>query len=283
MSTLRSGALALGGFAAAFLAYAGGIERSWLVLTRHTVVVAGLPHAWDGLCIAQLSDLHLGSSGAPYRMFQRAVATTVALRPDLIVLTGDYSDDGQPRSFDLLAPLARAAPTLAVLGNHDYFQQSTGANAIAGGLEAQGITVLRNAMTTFIYNGVAGSVAGFDDDRSGPGADVAGIVAQMRGSPRIVLVHEPDVVDRFPPHWAHLALAGHTHGAQVRLSPVRTMDWIRWTRGDKHSRYPRGWFTINGNLLYVNRGLGVAGHPVRFAARPELACFTLVRDEGLPR
>jgi predicted MPP superfamily phosphohydrolase len=281
-TALRRGALALGGLGAAFLAYAGGIERRWLMVTHHHVPMLDLPPEWDGVRIVQLTDLHLGIPGAPYGMLERAVAATLALGPDLIVLTGDYSHDGTPRPLDLLAPLARAAPTMAVLGNHDYLQRKIGADLIVKELTRQGITVLRNDLTAFVHDGVAGVVVGFEDDEKGPGADVKGIVARMQGrSPSVVLVHEPDVIDRFPDHWSPLTLAGHTHGAQIRLSPIRSVDWIEWPITEMQSEYPRGWFRVRGNRLYVSHGLGVSRWPLRFCARPELAVFSLTRiDRG---
>lgn len=277
---LRRGALAIGGLGAAFLAYAGGIERRWLEVTQHQVPMLDLPPEWDGVRIVQLTDLHLGIAGAPYPMLEQAVAAAVALKPDLIVLTGDYSHDGRPRPLDLLAPLAKAAPAIAVLGNHDYLQRKIGADLIAHELERQGIAVLRNDLTAFVHNGVAGVVVGFEDEAEGPGADVKEIVTRMQGqSPSVVLVHEPDVIDRFPDRWSPLTLSGHTHGAQIRLSPVRTVDWIDWPITEMQSDYPRGWFRVRGNRLYVSHGLGVSRWPLRFCARPELACFILTRIE----
>lgn len=281
MKRLIRSAFVLVGFSIAGISYAFFIERNWLVVTRHRLLVRGLPPQWNRICVVQLADFHCGSRGEPTRMLRRAIVAAVALRPDLVVLTGDYSDDGRLRPLDLLKPLARVAPTFAVLGNHDYFQGYNGADRITAALEAQGITVLRNARAEYVYKGTAGSIVGFDDDLDGPGTDVDGMVVHLNGEkPQLVLIHEPDVIERFPPQWAGLALAGHTHGAQVRLSPIRTIDWIRWARGSKHSHYPRGWFSVGGNRLYVNRGLGVAGFPIRFATRPEVACFTLIADAG---
>lgn len=279
-TALRRGALIAGGLGAALCVYMAGIERRWLDVSQHRVVMHDLPPEWDGVRIVQLSDFHLAITGAPNTMLERAIATTVALKPDLIVLTGDYFNDGIPRSLDLLAPLAKVAPVIAILGNHDYLQRKIGADLIVAELEKQGITVLRNDLTAFVHDGVAGIVVGFEDDLVGPGADVKGIVARMQGkSPSLVLVHEPDVIDRFPERWASLTLAGHTHSAQIRLSPIRSIDWIDWPISEMQSAYPRGWFHERGNRLYVSRGLGVSTVPLRFAARPELACFTLTRAE----
>lgn len=276
LDIMRVGTLACGGLALALAGYGGSVERRWLSVTHHQVTLANLPPAWDGLRLVQLSDLHLGARGTPTPMLLRTIDTAMALRPDLVLLTGDYSDDGRPRDLGLLRPLAAVAPTFAVLGNHDYYRGEASANRITLLLERHGITVLRNAIAPFVHNGVAGTIAGFDQSDGRARFAVARLLTQLaERRPQIAVVHEPDIVDRFPARSVGLTLAGHTHGAQVRLSPLRGVDWIRWSPTDNWSRYPRGWFTVSGNRLYVSRGLGVSWLPVRFAARPELVCMTL--------
>lgn len=257
--------------------YARTIGRRWLHVSTYEVTVPGLPPAWEGVRIAQMTDIHLGARGAPYGTIRRAIGKVVAARPDLITLTGDYVDDGNPqRSVALLAPLAKVAPTMAVLGNHDYRRTRRAGTRIADHLEALGIHVLRNDALPVVLRGVAGLVAGFDDTLRGPGADIGEVLVELQGErPVLCLIHEPDLIDRLPPDWAGLTLAGHTHGAQVALSPWRRFEWVRFVRDSRHTRYPRGWFTVRGNQLYVNRGLGVSGRPLRFGVRPELGFFTL--------
>lgn len=276
LDPMRIGLIAGGGLAVALAGYGGSFERRWLSVTHHQVILDDLPTAWDGVRLVQLSDFHFGARGTPKRMLQRAIETTMALHPDLIVLTGDYSDDGRPRDLTLLGPLAGIAPTFAVLGNHDYFRGRVGADRIASMLESHGITVLRNAMAAFVYQGVVGTIAGFDQGGGTAHPAVARLLMRLaEHRPQIALIHEPDIVDRFPVRSVGVTLAGHTHGAQIRLSPLRRIDWIRWSPKDNRSRFPRGWFTVKGNRLYVSRGLGVSWLPVRFAARPELVCVTL--------
>jgi predicted MPP superfamily phosphohydrolase len=166
-------------------------------------------------------------------------------------------------------------PTFAILGNHDYFRGVANANRIAATLTTCGITMLRNVLVEFVHNGVTGVIAGFEQGGD-TGVAVEDMLRQMdERYAQIALVHEPDVIERFPEGSAGLTLAGHTHGAQVRLSPLQGIDWIRWSPTECRSRYPRGWFTVRGNRLYVSRGLGVTGLPLRIAARPELGSFVL--------
>jgi uncharacterized protein len=289
---LRGVALAAAGLGTAGLtaglayAYARTIGRRWLRVSTHDVTVASLPPAWEGVRVVHLTDVHLGARGTPHRMIERAIRTATAAQPDVIALTGDYVDDGRPRRrLDELAPLAEAAPTFAVLGNHDYARNGRAADQIAERLSGLGIHVLRNETAEVSLRGARGQIAGFDDALRGQGANLGTVLAQLQGErPVLCLIHEPDVIDEFPASWAGLTLAGHTHGAQVALSPIRQLEWIRWLRpsDSRKTRYPRGWFTVRGNLLYVNRGLGVSGRPLRFGVRPEVAIFTLYGAAGAP-
>ncbi len=91
----------------------------------------------------------------------------------------------------------------------------------------------------------------------------------------------PDAADYAPEGWIPLIVAGHTHGAQVRLSPLRRLSWLKLASGVMETKYPRGWFEVHGGLLYVNRGLGLSNLPIRFAATPEVALFVLTNGRAL--
>jgi len=87
------------------------------------------------------------------------------------------------------------------------------------------------------------------------------------------LVHVPDLVEKIPRGAADLVLAGHTHGGQFTL-PFLEQHIVRYGCG---SNYVDGLNTINDMPVYINRGLGYTGFPVRFRARPEVALVRLVR------
>jgi predicted MPP superfamily phosphohydrolase len=106
-----------------------------------------------------------------------------------------------------------------------------------------------------------------------PGFDqvVEDLLASSR--PRIVLVHEPEVAERLPRCAADLVLAGHTHGGQITLPGLEP--YI--VRKFANTKYVEGIYEVHGMPVYVNRGLGTTGLPIRFRARPEVAFITLVR------
>jgi len=98
-------------------------------------------------------------------------------------------------------------------------------------------------------------------------------------SPRIVMMHNPDTFEQFPPDSAPFSVAGHTHGGQVRVPGFPQWSWLRFTQKDKV--YADGWargFGQAGNALYVNPGIGMSIVPIRLFYPPELTFFTLKRD-----
>jgi predicted MPP superfamily phosphohydrolase len=254
-------------------------------LVQIEIALERLPAAWDGFRIAQLSDFHYDPyfSLVPIR---KAVSMVNGLRPDLVVLTGDFvtvQTFGRNRYWDsadvidpcarLLAQLHSAMGSLAVLGNHDVISDP---DRIVSVLETQGIPVLRNRSTYFARAGARLWFAGTDDVLEGNAnlpLTLAGIPPE---EPVILLVHEPDfAVDaaRFP---VDLQLSGHSHGGQVRLPLLGAPVLPPLAR-----RYPWGLHRIGGLSLYTNVGIGTIGLPVRFHCPPEITLITLRAAGGM--
>lgn len=249
--------------------YAWAVEPCWIEVTRHRVR-APLPAP---LTIAHLSDLHSGGLG---RRERALLALLERERPDAIVITGDTLVDG-----DLFFPVrgtrddpaySRAAPLLdrlraplgvwAVRGNWENVRRTPDER---GFYERHGIRFLLNQAAE-VSPGVW--LAGFDDIQETP--DLAGTVRQLPpGAFAIALFHSPAYFDwlgeRFP-----LALAGHTHGGQVR-PPFVPPFWLPAGSG----KYVAGWYASGASRLYVSRGVGTSTLPLRFRCRPEVALLTL--------
>lgn len=275
-----AGVLALGGI------YAVAVEPRRLQTVRYRLGVPDLPPALQGTVIVHLTDFHVGMRGTRRATLRNAVGAARAARPDLIALTGDFVDEGVwHRSAAIIGELGAIAPTVGVLGNHDRESSATRTNEVVDRLRRLGIQLLANDhVAVTVRNGVGRLMVVAVDD---PVTGHADLTAALRGlpassdpnQPAILLAHAPDIIDRAPENRFVLTLAGHTHGAQVRLSPFRrrTPLDVPMVAGGLDSAYARGAHVIRGNLLYVNNGLGVSSLPVRFLAPPQIAIFTLER------
>lgn len=234
--------------------------------TEHTVSVPHLPQALQGLRVAHLTDFHRGRHTSDL-VLRQAVEAANAAHPDLILLTGDYVTN-DPHDIApcarILAPLHAPLGVYAILGNHDY---TTDGPAIERQLTKLGFQVLLNR-SLLLPNGLR--IVGLDDDRYRR-TDISRAFQDVEpDEPTLVMAHNPALVEGLSDREC-LVFSGHTHGGQVRV-PVLTNREIRRI-GAKH--YARGWYTVGKARLYVNRGLGQVGVPLRLFCRPELALFTL--------
>lgn len=279
----RKTATALGVVPFAAGAYGVLYGRLDLETTRQRIMLPRLPSAFDGFRIAQLSDLHIG----PFmtgREIRHAVDAANRLKPDLMVVTGDYVTWDASTQFavvDALSGLHAAHGVLGCLGNHEIYTHTEA--SITRLFAARGIRILRQQQEP-IFSGVDYiNVVGVDFEtvshfgRVGRGhvrTYLEGVERLlMPGTANILLSHNPNTFDRAAELGIDLSIAGHTHGGQVALefispdiSPARLI-----------TPYVRGWFHKPGGQLYVNRGIGTIGFPIRFGAPPEITMYELVR------
>ncbi|MDQ6785864.1 MAG: metallophosphoesterase [Acidobacteriota bacterium] len=204
------------------------------------------------------------------------------------------------RAVALVRPLAQTQiPVYAVLGNHDYgmgypdsIKNEQLATALREKLESAGVRVLENEAVPLALptkktgeNNSNNSAAHADSTvyLIGIGSRYAGCdkpeiaLSQLpANAPRIVLMHNPDSFPAFPSNTAPFALAGHTHGGQVRIPFTKNWSWMSLFSPEKI--HNDGWIANvgqPGNRLYVNRGIGFSSFPIRINCRPELTVFTL--------
>ena len=233
----------------------------------HVVGVTGLRPEHDGLLIVQLSDLHLG----PFlksRWLERRVAEVEALRPDLLVVTGDLVDQDTTLAEPLVPSLRRLQARLGVwgvTGNHEYY---AGLDRSLRAFDAAGIRLLRDASAE-IAPGLV--LAGVDDlsARRQFGVDGRPVDRALVGRPpgtTIYLSHSPWEVERAADLGVDLMLSGHTHAGQIWpfIYLVRVM-----------YPYVAGRFDVNGMTLIVSRGTGFWGPPMRLFRRAEITAITL--------
>lgn len=272
--------------AAGLAVYAGEIERHFIEVTLHDVGIAGLPAAFEGVRIAQLSDIHMDEFSEP--MFvEHAVKLVNELEPDYVFLTGDYVTHGlASRSFEIgsawqCANILRklnCRQRYAVLGNHDLYVSQ---EEVTAALLDNEIQMLVNACFPLERQGGRIWLAGVIDPCDGRPNIRTAIPKQIHGiahEPIVLLCHAPDWVDNMlkkpEGQFVSLMLSGHTHGGQVRLPFIGATFLPPCGK-----RYVEGWFRFNQLQLYVNRGLGSVGVPFRFNCPPEITLFTLRRAE----
>ena len=232
------------------------------------------PAALDGLRVAVVSDLHTGAPHVGERKLERIVAKVNTARPDLVALVGDYADPtvplGEPvapeRVAELLGDLHARLGVFAVLGNHDWYHYG---ERVPRALREAGIEVLENDAVAVERGGEVLWVAGLADMRERH-ADVTVALAMVPpGQALLALTHDPDMFPQLRDR-ANVTLAGHTHGGQVGVPLVR--------RAVAPSRrgYTGGEVREAGGYMYVSRGVGTTGLPIRLASPPEIAVLRLL-------
>jgi predicted MPP superfamily phosphohydrolase len=232
--------------------------------TTLTLVVPGLPAAWDGLTVLHLSDLHF--YGTPGREFFEAVVRRCAAEPppDLLVLSGDVIDGPTYLDWiDVLAPLKWDVAALAILGNHDWWQDY---GAVRERLVALGMRVLSGRWEAIEVRGERLVAIGHEGPWFRPAPDLAGCPDGFR----LLVSHTPDNIGWAKRHGCKLMLSGHNHGGQIRV-PVFGSLFVpsRYSR-----RYDMGTFHEPPTVLHVNRGLS-GKEPIRIRCRPQVTRLVL--------
>ena len=265
-------AAVVGVTAVSALSIALGNEANHPVVKHVTIPVRNLGPAFEGFTIVQLSDFHL----YPYtklELIRRCVQLANDLRPGLIVLTGDFVWRNVEAIHDLapvLAQLNARHGVFAVMGNHDRW---TDVRVVKSALTAASLPILDNQGLTLQEGQHRLYLAGLDDGWSGhPDLDAA-LEGAPSGVPIVLLVHEPDLADRYCLDGRiTLQLSGHSHGGQVRLPGKGAL-----ALPELGTKYDMGLYRVRDMWLYTNRGIGCIIEPFRFNCAPEITCFTLVR------
>jgi hypothetical protein len=230
------------------------------------IALPKLPRALDGFTIVQISDLHVGLT-IDQAFVQRVVDHTNRLAPDLIALTGDLVDGKVADLREDIAPLGQLRArhgVFAVTGNHEYY---SGADPWIAELTRLGARYLRNERVTIGAGDASFELAGVDDHNAdrfpGHGEDLPAAVAGRDPARALVLLaHQPRQVRRAALHGVDLQLSGHTHGGQI-------WPWHYIVRVQQGGLLA-GRYEHQGTQLYVTRGCGYWGPPVRLLAPLEI-------------
>jgi predicted MPP superfamily phosphohydrolase len=228
-----------------------------------------LPPELDGITIAQISDFHFGVLNGRAKL-EKVVALTNSLNVDYVFITGDLVDESVAHMEDMAEPLRKLrgrAGVYAITGNHDYYAGVTRATGI---MREAGVKVLRNELT-ILPGGL--QLLGIDDPtgvrRMGEkGEDFISLIAKVDPSkPSILLYHQPIQFERTAQAGIGLQLSGHTHGGQLYPVIHISRRIYPWTPGLHR---------LKKSTLYVSRGTGTWGPPMRFLAPPEIVHIKLL-------
>jgi predicted MPP superfamily phosphohydrolase len=249
------------------------IEPHTLFVVSSTVSSPDVPVALDGTRVVFLADIHAGGFVSAARV-KSVIDRVNALKPDLVVLGGDYvggNTDGAAVFYPQAARLHAPLGVFAVLGNHDAWE---GSDQAISGMASDNIRILDNTSTVIAKNGATMRLAGVEDWGTG-WPDVSAAATGIKPADFAILVsHNPDTLARQLPETPgvfDLALAAHTHGGQVTLFGL----WAPLVPSHYGNRYRTGWHDISGTPSLVTNGVGTVGLPLRFFAPPQIHVLTL--------
>ncbi len=240
------------------------------VVSHHEIEIAGLDPRHDGVRIAHLSDIHVGSLTPPEHI-RAAIDLANAANPDLTVMTGDYVCWRRHEAEQAVEQLAglRARRVLTVLGNHDYFTWGKGVTAA---LEKNGYDVLKNQHTVVDLDGAPLHFVGVDDPITRHADAAAAFAGVPEAATQIVLCHCPEQAPGLAERSPDLILSGHTHGSQINVPGI-----TRRIANRMGKRYVSGFYEVGRTKLYVTPGVGFSGVRWRtgHGTQAEVAVFTL--------
>ncbi|MCU0424442.1 MAG: metallophosphoesterase [Candidatus Kapabacteria bacterium] len=263
---------------------------------RVAIPINNLPAQFHGMTIAQLSDIHAGSFFSEQPM-QEVCRIVESLKPDLMLITGDWVN-WRAAELPLVLPQIQRLCAFAArnarfglwgcLGNHDHYSSGAAHAEILSTLRGVGVNLLVNQNTTFCIDGAALQLAAIDNVglRQNYGRLDKALETLSPENPTILMAHDPTFWDKkihAKPHetvagnlLVDLTLSGHTHGGQMGINlfgmditPAALMyKQVAGLYADDYSL---------GQHIYVNRGIGTTGIPIRLGVPPEITLITLVK------
>jgi len=273
---LQKGFTAVTGTVIVGTTYAGYAKDDCEIVTKE-IFLKNLPESFDGFTIGMLSDVHSSVFMTKSKMRDYALKVN-ALACDIIVITGDHVNS----LVEEVYPFAEAFTDLkardgvyGVLGNHDFFTPDV--DLVCKEIEACGIRLLRNEGMAITKNGSQLYLLGIDDTGNSKRVE-SYLTAATRGCerniPKILLCHRPYFIEQANNYGIDLTLSGHTHGGQIVIAKLgRTV----YAPARIASPYIAGLYSFGNTQLYVNRGIGTVGPPIRINCPPEITRIVLRR------
>lgn len=258
---------------ASIVLFLGGMIHARFGVKLKTVHVKfpGLAQELNGLKIVQITDLHVGPT-IRHGFVKKVMETANSAQPDVVVLTGDLADGSVDQLANEIAPLAQIkakSGKFFVTGNHEYYWEP---KLWIEKISALGFQPLLNSHAVLTQSGKSIAIAGVADPAApsvkmeGPDFAKASQGIPNHAFPKIILCHQPKFAATAEKHGFDLQLSGHTHGGQ----------FFPWTLVTALvHRFNAGLGRLDKMQIYVSRGTGYWGPPVRLGAPPEVALLIL--------
>ncbi|MDF1781303.1 MAG: metallophosphoesterase [Alcanivoracaceae bacterium] len=258
-------------------------EPKSLRVSTDVLSIPKWPQSCHNLTVAVLSDLHVGSPFNGLENLEKIVSTTMQLKPDLILLPGDFVIQGvlggrfvpPEDAAKVLSALSAPLGVFAVLGNHDWWLDG---DRVTRALEENDIPVLEDRAVHISKSGCEFYLVGVGDFWEAPHDIDKALSAVPPFSASILFTHNPDIFPKVPES-VTLTIAGHTHGGQVYFPGIG--------RPVVPSQYGESYaigHVIEGNKqLFVSSGVGTSILPVRFLVPPEITLISLHSTRMLNR
>jgi predicted MPP superfamily phosphohydrolase len=263
------------------------VERRRFALEHFDIHISGLSSALAQFSIVQLTDIHVGPFMSPEELAEYVEAVN-RLQPDVIALTGDFVTGNQDEvapCVTTLAGLKARYGVFACLGNHDIHAGVV--SSLTHGFAGKGIQTLRNDSATLRVGDSKIAFLGIDDLKRGH-PNLPRALATEQKNPaevKILLSHRPEIFPTAARSGIDLVLSGHYHGGQVKLLPEPgglSIASFLTPYAEGLFRLPRTAKITEGGdpragSLFVGRGVGITGLPIRINCPPQIAHLRLIK------
>lgn len=250
--------------------YAAIAAKSKPIIERVDLKLNSLPDSLVGLKIVQISDLHTNQFIGQEDV-ERVTELVNQEEPDIVLITGDFISNS-PKYIPICAAglkdVSAKYGVFGCLGNHDYYTDPVG---VRNQMEAIGINLLVNSSEILEIRETKITIAGIDDLWVGKPDYDATLRDTDFSSPIILMSHNPDAFPTIAGYDVDLTLSGHTHGGQIGLRLFGN----HYSFVNLVTPFVMGEFSKGNSKLYVNRGIGTVGPPLRLNAPPEISVITL--------
>ncbi|WP_444927960.1 metallophosphoesterase [Microbulbifer sp. TRSA002] len=251
------------------------VEPASFRINEDDIVVDTWPKECNGLRVAILADLHVGSPYKGRKSLQNLVEAVNKSQPDLILLPGDFVIQGvvggkfvpPEDAAGILKELKAPMGVFAVLGNHDWWLDAA---RVEQSLASQGISVLEDKSVSLVSSECKLRLVGISDFWEGPHDVKKAMQGIDEGETILAFTHNPDIFPELPAELS-LTIAGHTHGGQVYL-PFIGRPIVPSSYGQ---RFAIGHVVEGDKHLYVSPGVGTSILPVRFLVPPEVTVLSI--------